>query len=373
MRWGAELAMTTVIETVYRKPLPDDLIAFASPAGRALFAEALRAGGLEGYFALAEQFHTQADPAFCGLGTLVVALNALGIDPGRMWKGPWRWYTEELLDCCVPLDVVRARGLTLDEVACLARCNGADAELHRAEAGDEALASAIAAAASGDGSVVVASYDRSGLGQTGSGHFSPIGGWHAGQAQALVLDVARFKYPPHWVAVQHLHAAMRAVDPETGRSRGWIVLRRGRTVAALWTLRRTELAAAELLDRLDAALLAASPTAAVAELIASTGMVLEARNALSAEHIALAERLHAELRGTAAYGLFVEADPDRAELGALVLLVGAARTKERLSPDLRILTDPTKLPPAIAAEIAHIAQQLDALAGVPARPCASCP
>ena len=36
---------------------------------------------MEGYFRLAQQFHTQADPAFCGLGSLVCALNALRIEP----------------------------------------------------------------------------------------------------------------------------------------------------------------------------------------------------------------------------------------------------------------------------------------------------
>ncbi len=61
-------------ETLYRRPLPADATEFSSPAGRALFAEALAAGGLDGYFPLAEQFHTQSDPAFCGLGSLVVAV-----------------------------------------------------------------------------------------------------------------------------------------------------------------------------------------------------------------------------------------------------------------------------------------------------------
>ena len=37
------------------------------------------------------------------------------------------------------------------------------------------------------------------LGQTGDGHFSPIGGYDAASDQVLLLDVARFKYPPHWV------------------------------------------------------------------------------------------------------------------------------------------------------------------------------
>src|SRR5690349_3876818 len=123
-------------ETLYRRPLSPGTIAFSSPEGRRLFSEALAAGGLDGYFPLAEQFHTQSDPAFCGLGSLVMALNSLGVDPGRLWRGPWRWFSEELLDCCVPLPKVRQRGLNLDEVACLARCNGAEVVLERADAAE---------------------------------------------------------------------------------------------------------------------------------------------------------------------------------------------------------------------------------------------
>jgi len=213
-------------QTLYRRPLPVGATAFSSPAGRQLFAEALAAGGLDGYFPLAEQFHTQSEPAFCGLGSLVVALNALAIDPGRLWKGPWRWFAEDLLDCCVSLDEVRSRGLDLDEVTCLARCNGAVVELQRAATSDlAAWRASLAAAARGDG-VVIASYDRSAVEQTGEGHFSPIGGYHAARDLVLVLDVARFKYPPHWLPADRLWQAMRAIDPSTDRSRGWITLRR---------------------------------------------------------------------------------------------------------------------------------------------------
>jgi glutathione gamma-glutamylcysteinyltransferase len=213
-------------ETLYRRPLPVDATEFSSPAGRQLFAEALAAGGLDGYFPLAEQFHTQSEPAFCGLGSLVVALNALAIDPGRLWKGPWRWFSEELLDCCVSHEQVRRRGLDLDEVACLARCNGAAVDLFRAETSDlTAWRSSLVAAAGGQG-VVIASYDRAGLDQTGSGHFSPVGGYHAAKDLVLVLDVARFKYPPHWISAERLWQAMHGIDPATGRSRGWIALQR---------------------------------------------------------------------------------------------------------------------------------------------------
>ena len=95
--------------TLYRRPLPANAIAFSSDEGRKIFSEALTDDGLPGYFRLAEQFQTQADPAFCGLGSLTVALNALSIDPGRPWKGPWRWFAEELLDCCATLEDVRKR------------------------------------------------------------------------------------------------------------------------------------------------------------------------------------------------------------------------------------------------------------------------
>ena len=76
--------MADQTEGFYRRLLPSSCIAFSSTEGRQLFREALDLGGVEGYFALAEQFHTQAEPAFCGLGTMVVVLNALTIDSGRI-------------------------------------------------------------------------------------------------------------------------------------------------------------------------------------------------------------------------------------------------------------------------------------------------
>lgn len=58
--------------------------------------------------------------------------------------------------------------------------------------------------------------------QTGTGHFSPIGGYHAGRDMALILDVARFKYPPHWVPLTLLWEAMDRVDDATGHRRGYV-------------------------------------------------------------------------------------------------------------------------------------------------------
>ena len=221
------------LPSFYRRPLPAGCVSFSSDEGRAIFREALGGGTMESFFALAEQFHTQAEPAFCGLATLVMVLNALAIDPGRAWKGPWRWFSEEQLDCCRPLEVVARDGITLTQVACLARCNGANVEMSfAADSTIESFREAIRAAASSAGeSHVVVAYERKTLGQTGGGHFSPVGGLHPARDLVLLLDVARFKYPPHWVSVEALFGAMVPIDPATGRSRGFMTVRRGHTVA----------------------------------------------------------------------------------------------------------------------------------------------
>jgi glutathione gamma-glutamylcysteinyltransferase len=58
-----------------------------------------------------------------------MVLNALAIDPRRTWKGSWRWFHEQMLDCCRPLEDVKREGNTLPQAACLARCNGARVEM----------------------------------------------------------------------------------------------------------------------------------------------------------------------------------------------------------------------------------------------------
>ena len=73
---------------------------------------------------------------------------------------------------------------------------------------------------------IVSSYSRRLLSQTGDGHFSPIGGYHPERDLVLILDTARFKYPPHWVPLTLLWEAMLAIDKETGLNRGFSLVQR---------------------------------------------------------------------------------------------------------------------------------------------------
>jgi len=259
--------------TFHRRELKAPSVSFSSPEGRDIFKVALNEGHLEGYFHLAEHYITQGHPAFCGVGSLTMALNSLLLDPKRVWQGVWRWFDESMLDCCEPLDIIRLKGITLPKLSCLARCNGAKSTLKYGDSVtiDEFRADILLVStsptASGSSSenapsscvcsgqpaeirlpnatgcdqlseeaakdkqvnasvrnVMIASYSRRDLEQSGSGHFSPIGGYCAERDMVLIMDVARFKYPPHWVPLASLFQAMQRVDPETGKCRGYMLL-----------------------------------------------------------------------------------------------------------------------------------------------------
>jgi phytochelatin synthase len=347
-------------QTLYRRPLPAEAIAFSSPEGRRLFAEALTSGGLDGYFPLAEQFHTQSDPAFCGLGSLVVALNALAIDPERLWKGPWRWFAEDLLDCCVPLAEVRERGLNIDELACLARCNGAEVHIQRIDSVNPAGWRAALELAGRGEAVVIASYDRATMGQTGAGHFSPIGGYHGTRDLALILDVARFKYPSHWVSAESLWRAMEPVDPTTGRTRGWLVLRRrARSSALSFSVSCVGESWESLSGRLSTVIgnLASSSSAAeLARAVLPLASHLEIRQAAAAAHAEALATARLALRDSAVYPhVREEVGSEQADTVTLLLFALADRLTPIQSSELGALNG------TIIDELANLRAQLAAL------------
>ncbi|KAI4966720.1 hypothetical protein ZWY2020_037022 [Hordeum vulgare] len=90
---------------------------FTSAEGKRLFAEALRGGTMEGFFNLISYFQTQSEPAFCGLVSLLVVLNARHRPAaGSGWQ---RWFGSPCLTAASPPQG-QGRGITFGKVVCLA-------------------------------------------------------------------------------------------------------------------------------------------------------------------------------------------------------------------------------------------------------------
>lgn len=249
-------------KSFYRRILPDGLVAFSSPDGKARFESALAAGTANAFFPLVSQYQTQSHPALCGLTTLTIMLNALEIDPGRVWMDPWRWFAESLLDCCLDLDTARTQGVTMDQIASTARCNGAGVDVVRNVSVDDArelVRRCVGPQTHGEEEFAAISFSRRVLGQTGDGHFSPVAAYDAESDSVLILDTARFKvrlhvyrrcifascshvsvhfsnatltfasraqYGPYWVDLDRLVASTEPSDAVSGRPRGFLTFKR---------------------------------------------------------------------------------------------------------------------------------------------------
>jgi hypothetical protein len=130
------------------------------------------------------------------------------------------------------LEDVKQTGITMKTFACLARCQGL--LVKECFAQDMAVqdfrdAVQVACLEKEIDSVppdpfLVVSYDRQSLGQTGTGHFSPIAAYDPVSDRVLILDTARFKYGPHWVDLETLFRAMNPLDPDTNKSRGYFLI-----------------------------------------------------------------------------------------------------------------------------------------------------
>jgi len=261
----------------HTREFPQSLVDYRSERGHTMLVRSLSSRTAEQYLPLTASFQMQSEPAYCALTTLAVALNALHVDPGKVWKGGWRWFTEENLDfcsrrgACQTLGLEEGAGLNFFDLRCIAKRNGAALQIHlacddeinnknnaegslrceigsahhssreghnssnnashggRGGSGLEAFREAVVRQCStaSSSSVMIASFDRQVLGQTGGGHFSPVAAYDEDTDSALVLDVARFKYPPFWVALPLLWKAMAtSTEPSSGRPRGYALVQR---------------------------------------------------------------------------------------------------------------------------------------------------
>ena len=212
-------------------PLPQSLVGAASDQGEALLIEA---EAREAYFPLASNFLTQQNQAFCGVASMVMVLNALELPaPAVPAFDPFRTFTQDnLLDArteaILPVEVIKKQGITLDQLGGLLAVQPVAVTVHHAaDVSLEAFRSAASEALATPGHFVIVNYLRKAIGQEKGGHISPLAAFDADTDRFLILDVARYKYPPVWVKAADLFAAMNTPDADNeNRTRGYVLVAR---------------------------------------------------------------------------------------------------------------------------------------------------
>jgi hypothetical protein len=220
------LATGAAAETL---PLPASLTDLNSEQGEKFFLES---GAHEAFFPAAANFVTQKTQAYCGVASIVMVLNALGAPaPSTPEYQPYHTFTQdnfldEKTDAILPRDVLARQGMTLDQLGGLLTLHPVAVEVHHAaDGGLEAFRTAARDYLGAKDHFVVVNYLRKAIGQEIGGHISPLAAYDEKADRFLVLDVARYKYPPVWVKASDLFDAMNTVDPvNAGKTRGYVLV-----------------------------------------------------------------------------------------------------------------------------------------------------
>lgn len=184
----------------------------------------------ENLWKLMRFYESQTRPAYCSVASSVIALNALSVPPPpSKFLGRYRMFTQEEffseeVAAVIDPELVKERGMALDELAsvlsifpiCLSKFEAQSLSL-------EEIRASIITALQNSNQCVLALYQRRELGQEGGGHWSPVAAYDAASDSFLILDVARYKYPPVWIDATPFIQAMQTSNIY-GRSRGYLIL-----------------------------------------------------------------------------------------------------------------------------------------------------
>ncbi|QLE56747.1 phytochelatin synthase family protein [Nostoc sp. TCL26-01] len=208
-------------------PLTSNLIGFNSTEGEKLL---LTSRSREDFFPLSMQFVTQNNQAFCGVASMIMVLNSLGIPaPETPQYSPYRVFTQDNFfsndktKAVLTADEVSRQGMTLAELGRLTASYGVSTKVYHA--GDTNLATFRQQAAENlkqKGNFVIINYLRKEIGQEKGGHISPLAAYNEQTDRFLIMDVSRYKYPPVWVKTADLWQAMNTVDSVSRKTRGFV-------------------------------------------------------------------------------------------------------------------------------------------------------
>ncbi len=213
-------------------PLAPNLIGFNSKEGERLFIESKSRAD---FFPLSIQFVTQNNQAYCGVASIVMVLNSLGITaPEAPQYKPYRVFTQDNLFSneqtkkVLTPEAVARQGMTLDQMGELLASYSVKVKVyHAADISLEQFRQLTVDNLKQPENFVIVNYLRKAVGQEIGGHISPLAAYNEQTDRFLILDVSRYKYPPVWVKAEDLWKAIATTDSTSGKTRGFVLVSKG--------------------------------------------------------------------------------------------------------------------------------------------------
>ncbi len=213
--------------------LPNNLIAYNSKLGEKLLLKSANAK----YFQLSMQFVTQKNQAYCGVASMVMVLNALNI-PGPVDHvyDPFDPFTQDnffipAVQKILSSEEISKHGMTLDQATLVAQQFQVESQsIHSDDLSLNQMRTILKATLSAKDEYAIVNFFRPGLQEKGAGHFSPIAAYDIASDRFLILDVARYKYPPIWVKSVDLWNAINTLDLDSQKKRGILILRKNKVM-----------------------------------------------------------------------------------------------------------------------------------------------
>lgn len=186
------------------------------------------------FFKLQEGWDAQWNQAFCAVAASAALLNSLvgltdlPMDPSY---DPYPYATQDnMFNECTNANVIHRNetfdgifvepyGLGMDQTKEMISCHlSSDSWSVEAYHVDPTLISIeemrrdLLTALMSPVSRVMINFDRSSVHQHGDGHWSPIGSYSYANDAFLVMDVAKYKYPPAWIPATMLYQSLSTLD-----------------------------------------------------------------------------------------------------------------------------------------------------------------
>ncbi len=183
------------------------------------------------YWQLVPNFATQITQSYCSVASAITVLNSMTIKkPVDATYAPYAYFTQrnfftpEVVKV-ISAQTVLAMGMTREQMAETLTKQGVKAVSIAGDTfSDESLRTLLQKALGDDGQFVLANYYRAAFGQIGGGHWSALAAYDAQSDRVLILDVAKYKYPPSWVSISTLRQAIDTIDTVSNKARGLVIV-----------------------------------------------------------------------------------------------------------------------------------------------------